>query len=207
MCDANQGRGPRYSFTEGDLHSYCDKQIPPSYVDAVVGWLQEHHNSKGRVLDIGAGAATMSQSLLDAGYSDVAMIDVSPEGLLASADTNQVWKVVADANQLPFASNIFSLVHMKDVLVHIANREIFFQSVSRVLSINGLFALSSANSNFDGDGYFRTNRHVIVDQLTDAGFEVLHNSPYRPRASEYENDWYDWRNLLISRWIIICRFS
>jgi ubiquinone/menaquinone biosynthesis C-methylase UbiE len=103
-------------------------------------------NSSLNVLDLGAGTAQIPIELARrADHVHITAVDAAPSMLtiaranIAAANvTNRVVPVLADAKQLPFTDNSFSIVVSNSILHHIADPQAVVAEAVRVTTRGGL---------------------------------------------------------------------
>jgi len=94
----------------------------------------EGQSPEDPVLDIGSGYCTHSLYLKEKGFNVIA-IDVSAVAL--SKAKTSLCRVCADAQCLPFKSNVFGKVLCLEVLEHLPNPEMCMRETQRVLTDGG----------------------------------------------------------------------
>ena len=96
--------------------------------------IREEGYSKGRLLEIGAGAGWQAKALAQHGY-DVAAIDV-PDSEYTAGRIYPVREY--DGQNIPFPNGAFDIVFSSNVLEHIAAVEDFQYEILRVLQPDGI---------------------------------------------------------------------
>lgn len=123
-----------------------------------------------RILDVGAGASTLVDGLLQAGYRHVTALDLSPTALslaqqrLGDAAATVTW-LTGDVLALPFAAGAFDVWHDRAVfhfLTHPADRASYVAQVRRTVAPGGYVLVAT----FAEDGPSRCS-----------GLEVARYSP------------------------------
>ena len=103
-------------------------------------------NSPFEILDLGAGTAQIpielarrdSQSHITAVDAAPSMLAVASAKIVAANLTNRIDPILADAKQLPFADNSFSIVISNSILHHIADPQAVVGEAIRVTTRGGL---------------------------------------------------------------------
>ena len=169
-----------YSHKVADQVSWYQRQPQPS-----LQWIQQLAPQRAtKILDVGGGASLLVDALLDEGYSDLTVLDLSAAALATSRQrlaerSEAVRWIVADilADALPLPA--FDLWHDRAVfhfLVEPADRQRYVSQLQRSLRPGGLLILAT----FAEDGPERCSglpvqRHN-VDSLRQAladGLELL----------------------------------
>lgn len=192
-----------YSRRAADQVSWYQQQPQPS-----LEWIQRLAPERSsRIIDVGGGTSLLVDALLDCGYSNLTVLDVSAAALAMSRDrlaehAATVRWIVADilADVLP--SQAFDLWHDRAVfhfLVEPADRQRYVSQLKRSLRPGGLLILAT----FAEDGPERCSglpvqRHS-VDSLRQAladGLELLDQQPIRhltPDGAEQKFLYTAWR--------------
>ncbi len=122
-----------------------------------VSWFQEHARqsmalirrsklgSGDAIIDVGGGASTLVDDLLDAGYSNVTILDLSAAALAASRGrlgerARQVTWQVGDVTQLGLPRHAYALWHDRAVfhfLTTVDEREAYVRAVLRAVRPGG----------------------------------------------------------------------
>jgi SAM-dependent methyltransferase len=136
-----------YSRRAADQLSWYQRQPQPS-----LEWIQRLAPERStRILDVGGGTSQLVETLLDCGYSDLTVLDVSAPALamsrqrLAERAAAARW-IVADilADKLPPPA--FDLWHDRAVfhfLVELADRQRYVSQLQRSLRHGGLLILAT----------------------------------------------------------------
>ena len=192
-----------YSRRAADQVSWFQQQPQPS-----LEWIQRLAPERSsRILDVGGGTSLLVDALLDCGYSDLTVLDVSAAALATSRDrlaerAATVRWIVADILVDVLPSPAFDLWHDRAVfhfLVEPADRQRYISQLKRSLRPGGLLILAT----FAEDGPERCSglpvqRHS-VDSLRQAladGLELLDQQPIRhltPGGAEQKFLYTAWR--------------
>jgi SAM-dependent methyltransferase len=99
-----------------------------------------------RVLDAGCGVGYGTALLARAGAADAVGIDVSDEAVAAAAAANPELEFVqADVHDLPFPDDRFDVVVCFEVIEHVERQDEAIAELARVLTPDGVLAISSPN--------------------------------------------------------------
>ena len=157
-----------------------------------VSWFQEHASQSialikktgvspgAKIIDVGGGASTLVDDLLDEGYSEIAVLDISGAALRRSQDrlgdrASRVTWLELDITQAELNSNFYDVWHDRAVfhfLTRADDRNRYVQAVNRSVKSGG---------------------HVIVASFAPAGpercsgLEVVRYSP-ETMHDEFGND-------------------
>lgn len=139
-----------------------------------------------RVVDIGAGASTLVDGLLDAGYRDIMALDLSPTALalartrLGAAASAVTWQA-ADVLQVDFPRHAFDVWHDRAVfhfLTEAADRTRYVQQVRHAVRPGGIVIVAT----FAEDGPTRCSGLDVARYAPDAlcaefgvGFALVEN--------------------------------
>ncbi|ELZ74787.1 class I SAM-dependent methyltransferase [Haloferax volcanii] len=93
-----------------------------------------------RALDVATGAGHTAGAIADAGVSSVVAADAAPEMVATAVREYPVAGVVADAERLPFADDVFDAAACRIAAHHFPDPEAFVAEVARVLEPGGVFA-------------------------------------------------------------------
>lgn len=104
-----------------------------------------------RVIDVGGGASTLVDDLLDLGYLDLTVLDISDAALSAARDrladrADAVQWVVADVTSVQFPENSFDLWHDRAVfhfLTKEAERHAYVNVLRHSLVTNGAVVIAT----------------------------------------------------------------
>jgi ubiquinone/menaquinone biosynthesis C-methylase UbiE len=107
-------------------------------------WTNKCASQKQKILEIGCGVCSVDVALLDQGFRDVVSIDLRRTYLQASKEllgkNRELALVRADANELPFRSQIFDIAAMLDLSYFKGiNLDMCFHEISRLLKPKGAF--------------------------------------------------------------------
>lgn len=99
-----------------------------------------------RLLEIGAGGGFLGRRLVDLGFQDVTLLEVSDT---AAAEIQrrvpEAYLVIADAERLPFKAGVFDVVISSDLLEHLPDASEHINEVVRVLDGTGLYLIKTPN--------------------------------------------------------------
>ncbi|MBP9771706.1 MAG: class I SAM-dependent methyltransferase [Candidatus Pacebacteria bacterium] len=189
-----------YTNEPEESHSYERATLAPSYLKILdaLGL-----SSESVVLEFGAGAGHEASYMRESTGATVVELDTTPAAYEAQPDSKRNF-VIGSYEQLPYATNSFSVIHSKDALVHIEDKKALFKEFSRVLKPGGTLLLTTEDRN-DLDSlkfnmarkrggpamraYFITPKKKIESFLDDAGFKPKQTSSWKPRRDEVS--WYD----------------
>jgi len=125
---------------EGTFHNYrrtehCGK----SYQQLVISPFLHNATKESfdaTIADIGAGSGEFSQQLFKLSRSNkvarVINIDAVSLGL-RQISSEKINNIQSDASRLPFQSDVFDGIHMKDALVHIYDKDTLFAEFFRIM--------------------------------------------------------------------------
>ena len=149
--------------------------------------------SRDAIIDVGAGASLLTRQLLDAGYEDLTVLDISSRGLAASRDRlgsaagDVVW-IQADLLRFEPARE-WDLWHDRAVfhfLIEAADREAYCEALRRALAADGQVILATFGpegpTRCSGLDVRRYSEDMLADEmgpgfiLTDSCREV-HRTP------------------------------
>ena len=149
---------------------------------------QTHASSGAKIIDVGGGASTLVDHLLDAGFTDLTVLDVAASALrraqerLGTRGATVTW-LEADVLACELPEHSFDLWHDRAVfhfLTNVADQESYVARVKRALRLDGHLILAT----FASDGPARCSGLDVVryspDQLAArfTGFELVeHRSP------------------------------
>lgn len=160
--------GPRHDYRESLILRRLKRQAP-----------------HGHVLNAGAGAGTLTASLLDRGYR-VTSVDMSEPFVerLREVTTERGGDAAdvgwADLTQIPFPDDAFDIVVCGEVLEHIPDDVAAVRELHRVLRPGGLLVVSVPANPWRYDwvdhwvGHIRRyTQEGLAARLTDAGFGAV----------------------------------
>jgi len=173
------------------------KGIYPDWVFEALYRLVKNLNEDDIFLDIGAGTGVLTEYVYTKNYKPT-YIAVDPAYGMIKHVKNPVIKIVAKAENLPFASDIFSVITLGETLHHIQDLNKGFKEIYRVLKKGGYLFI------FDFDPTEKKGKLIY-------NFEKLFGEPvnfFRPEElaqflnqfnfkSEYVK--YGYRYILIAR--------
>lgn len=166
------------------------------------------------ILDVGGGMGRLSLELANSDQNNVFLTDISEDMLKLAAGeaskSNNLFRINADAHNLPFPDHYFDFVVGLDLFCHLAYPDKALREFRRVLTVSGLLIVDSTNSNsfwtlfyprylgkdpmiwfkiwqFHGiqPGWENIVHHYskkkFVSFLLTAGFEPLHIINYGPK--------------------------
>jgi SAM-dependent methyltransferase len=120
--------------------------------DIVAGTARPHLRSGARLLDLGCGSANVADRLsdLDVTYigADFGLPAVSYSARKYGSRSQPLTAafLLADAEQLPFASSSFDVVVMSEVIEHLLRPERAVWEIARVLRPGGVFVMTTNNA-------------------------------------------------------------
>lgn len=157
-----------------------------------------------RVVDIAAGAGHTTGAVADASDATVVAADASPEMVRTATDAFDIEGAVADAEQLPFATDSVDAVTCRIAGHHFPDPKLFVAEVARTLRSGGIFAFEDNVAPEDADLANFLNRverlrdptHVEsytlsrwLDWLDEAGFDI-HETAVLSKELMYD-DWVE----------------
>lgn len=107
-------------------------------------------NSGDRLLDVGAGAGTITVDLAEI-VAEVTATEMGPEGLavtratVAESGTKNITFHVADVHALPFDDATFDVAHAHQVLQHVADPVQALREMARVTRPGGIVAVRDSD--------------------------------------------------------------
>jgi 2-polyprenyl-3-methyl-5-hydroxy-6-metoxy-1,4-benzoquinol methylase len=113
--------------------------------------IQEVATLEARIIDVGAGASTLVDDLLDLGYCDVTMLDIAGEALAVARRRlgergDRVKWLTADITTASLAENSFDLWHDRAVfhfLTHETDRQAYVRQVRKSVAAGGHLVLAT----------------------------------------------------------------
>ena len=114
-----------------NTHAYLKVKVDKSYVRRYLNKFIRlvKKNGGDRVLDLASGIGEISDIIRKSKIKTVEF-DCSSEALGYKKAPN---KVLGNIIELPFSSESFDAIHLKDALVHVKDKQSFFIELSRVL--------------------------------------------------------------------------
>jgi ubiquinone/menaquinone biosynthesis C-methylase UbiE len=155
----------------------------PNPVSSLSLVAETHVSSGAKIIDVGGGASTLVDHLLDAGFTDLTVLDVAASALrraeerLGSRSAAVTW-LEADVLSCDLPERSFDLWHDRAVfhfLTNTAEQERYVERVERALRLGGHLILAT----FASDGPTRCSGLDVVryspDQLAArfTGFELV----------------------------------
>jgi SAM-dependent methyltransferase len=143
----------------------------------------------GAIIDVGAGASTLIDDLLDAGYCDLAALDLSATALaeararLGTRASGIRW-IEADILDAPLPEAVYSVWHDRAVfhfLTAPADRARYIAQVRRTVRVGGFVVVAA----FAKDGPTRCSG-LQVDRYSPEALHAEFGTPFRLMASEHE---------------------
>ena len=139
------------------------EQVYATKAPTEVSWFQERadrslkviHAAKvplsASIIDVGGGASTLVDGLVDAGFEDVTVLDVSGAALAAAQErlgerSAQVTWVEADVLQAPLPQHAYDVWHDRAVfhfLTRAEDREAYVQAVLHAVKPGGLVIIAT----------------------------------------------------------------
>lgn len=193
-----------YVMVASGTHDYLGRNLELSYKQDVLD-LFVHNlslvNGNNMVLDLGCGCGDAADYLDRNGFETV-RLDISKDGLVFQSGSTM--RVMADINKLPLSNSSVVGVHIKDALVHIANKRQLFREIRRVLVPGGrMMVISTENPFFSllsvvypklwsGLTYFPVNEKLTLSVGLSEGFGLSGRWEWEP--GDRRIDWYRRRN-------------
>jgi ubiquinone/menaquinone biosynthesis C-methylase UbiE len=143
--------------------------------------------SPQKVLDLGSGIGMESnklKSLLPGG--EIVSLDISSAGTKSGKLNYGLEQVQADVNSPPFGDNQFDGILCKDVLVHVPDKNIFLNNVSKMLRPDSLFVLISAEDAYEGFKQYRWTAEELIKIASENNLELISQEYISTKA----DDWY-----------------
>lgn len=128
-----------------------------------VSWFQAHANrslgfiratglaKEAAIIDVGGGASTLVDDLIDAGYSELSVLDISNAALLiakqrlGSKSTDVKW-IEGDITHIVLPAHHYDIWHDRAVfhfLTEVKDRQAYVAQLSRALKPNGQLIIST----------------------------------------------------------------
>lgn len=171
--------GNNFSRVAHHYEQYAD--IQGLLADELLKSVTEEARTYDKILDIGCGTGKLIQALSQL-YPPARGVglDVSRE-MIRFAKTRGMEAVVADAEELPFRSEIFNLVVSNAAYQWVGNLPAAFQEAHRVLKEGGLFILSCFGKRtlrelrdcFGVEENILPEKDALCDGLSAAGFSEI----------------------------------
>lgn len=179
---------------------YLHPSLLPSYRDQVLDpFLNNIPKGDGSlVLDVGAGRGAESNYMEAKGVGKSIRLDISPYGLKGQAGA-----VVGTSWLLPFQNEVFSGVHMKDVITHVRPeyRPKLFSEIFRVLKSGGVSLIAGVTQYFPARYQYPTFSGDLEEQAKEKGLNILRIGKWSPnRLRDGDRDWYPVSN--VERFVI-----
>lgn len=129
-----------------------------------------------KVLDLGSGLGGPAIYLARQHAADITGLDVD-EWLLAEAKANALkvrdftgsvsFKYLSDEGHFPFDDDSFDIVYSKESLLHVEDKDSFFEEIRRVLKPGGVFVNNDWMHKYGHESYSEAmEEFVLVDGLT-----------------------------------------
>ena len=171
-------------------HSYERVEPAESYFELLSNWRLPKNPT---ILDVGAGSGMESMVLKNKFNAKVLETDISPYASWAGSEKRNF--AIADAMNQPFAGQQFDGIHCKDVLVHIADKDLFMQEIVRLLKFNGSFFTTFYDINparltgqmLKDIPYYVTNSMQVENAGKKFGLHLAERKCWKP--DEKENNW------------------
>lgn len=139
------------------------------------------------ILDLGSGIGIESNRLKELLCpGKVVSLDISTFGAKSGKESFDLSQIQADANLPPFADNQFDGIHCKDVLVHVPDKSIFIENISRMLKPNGLFITVSAQEAYESYKQFVWDPEELKAIASKNGLEFIS----KDSIMFDQDDWY-----------------
>lgn len=148
-----------------------------------------HPPPDGAIIDVGGGASTLIDDLLDAGYHDLTVLDISPTALAGtrarlSAQAGSVRWIEADILDAPLPKARYSVWHDRAVfhfLTASPDRARYVAQVRRAVQSGGFVLVAT----FAEDGPTRCSG-LEVKRYSPEALHAEFGAPFRLMASERE---------------------
>jgi SAM-dependent methyltransferase len=120
-----------------------------------------------RVLDAGCGVGYGSLLLSAAGASSVTGVDISQDAIdrSSASGAGSAMFVLGDIGALPFEDDSFELAVCFETIEHVADQERALEELRRVLTPDGLLAISSPNRDVYQEGNPHHTREYTPEEL------------------------------------------
>ena len=156
-----------------------DERMVPEYSDADTFWEHIHRYSFAakwvrdkRVLDIASGEGYGCCGLLNAGAKRVIGVDIDEIACAHAARKYNIDARVGSAEAIPIDTASIDVAISFETIEHVPNPERFVQEISRVLSPDGLFIISTPDKNlYSPQGKDRNPYHCW--EMTAEEFQTL----------------------------------
>lgn len=143
-----------------DFEKRIDARLRRETGKAVLNEISTYADIAGKkILDVGSGWGEVSVELANAGAN---VIGVEPDNevlrisqLLASMQKSHVKFIHGYAESLPFPDESFDIVVCNDVLEHVQDVDKSLSEMIRVVKVNGLAYLATANYSFPREGHYK----------------------------------------------------
>jgi SAM-dependent methyltransferase len=143
----------------------------------------------GAIIDVGGGASTLIDDLLDAGYQDLTVLELSATALAEArkrlgAEAGRVRWIEADILDASLPAGGYSVWHDRAAfhfLTAPADRARYIAQVRRAVRPGGLVLVAT----FADDGPTRCSG-LEVRRYSPEALHAEFGAPFRPLASEYE---------------------
>ncbi|OGW84981.1 MAG: methyltransferase [Omnitrophica bacterium RIFCSPLOWO2_01_FULL_45_10b] len=150
-------------------------------------------DKKTRIIDVGGGASTLADDLLEKGYSELTVLDISQEALGKSKErlgdkANRITWVEADVLKIDFPENSFDLWHDRAVfhfLTKAEERKAYLEVLKKALKSGGFVIISSFSLEgplkCSGLDVVRCSSETLSSELGN-GFSLIKSSDERHKT-------------------------
>jgi len=172
-------------------HTYDGHELEYSYISDVLDSFLAEASQRDitEVLDLASGTGEVANAIECRGFQTI-RLDINNLAITRQHSKNPFIKLIeASAWKLPLQSGVIQAIHMKDALTHIADRNLFFSEVQRILIRKGIFiAVSAVHMIPQPPIYFVSHPKSTVNFAKNHGFRLLNEWSWTPQHPS--KDWY-----------------
>lgn len=143
------------------------------------------------ILDLGSGKGLESNEFKQILPSaKITSVDISNAGTRSGRVNFGLDQVQGDVNAPPFPNEQFEGIHCKDVLVHVPDKKVFLENISRILKPNGVFIVVSAEDVYEGFKQYKWSSEELIAEAKNFGLELASQEKIEMAVE----DWYSYKS-------------